>query len=125
MALRQRTAALRQEDATARRQRLQKLMDWLHAHRSAIQQALFADFRKPTAETDLTEIWTSLVELKHTMGHLKKWMAPRPVSAPMALLGTRSWVQVEPKGMVLIIAPWNYPFYLAVGPLISAISTLR
>jgi aldehyde dehydrogenase (NAD+) len=122
LALRQRATALRQEDVTARRARLKKLSNWLHAHRPAIQQALYADFRKPAAETDLTEIWTSLVELKHTMSHLKKWMAPRKVAAPMALFGTRSWVQVEPKGVVLIIAPWNYPFYLAVGPLISAIA---
>ena len=122
LALRQRTPALRQEDVAARRARLQKLSDWLHTHRTDIQQALLADFRKPTAETDLTEIWTSLVELKHTMSHLKKWMAPRKVGVSMALLGTRSWVQVEPKGVVLIIAPWNYPFYLAVGPLISAIA---
>ena len=122
LAMRQRTAVLRQEEVAARRIRLQKLSDWLHAHRADIQAALLADFRKPAAETDLTEIWTSLVELKHTIGHLKKWLAPRHVSAPLALLGTRSWVQVEPKGVVLIIAPWNYPFYLAVGPLISAIA---
>ena len=121
-ALRQRASALRQEDVAARRARLQKLSSWLHAHRLAIQQALHTDFRKPAAETDLTEIWTSLVELKHTMAHLKKWMAPRKVGASMALLGTRSWVQIEPKGVVLIISPWNYPFYLAVGPLISAIA---
>ncbi|WP_310392807.1 aldehyde dehydrogenase family protein [Hymenobacter sp.] len=121
-ALRRRAPALRQEDAPARRARLEKLSSWLQAHRSDIQAALHADFRKPAAETDLTEIWTSLVELKHTMGHLKRWMAPRRVPASLALLGTRSWVQVEPKGVVLIIAPWNYPFYLAVGPLISAIA---
>ncbi|MBF9219666.1 aldehyde dehydrogenase family protein [Hymenobacter ruricola] len=121
-ALRRRAAALRQEGVAARRARLQKLSSWLHAHRADIQQALFADFRKPAAETDLTEIWTSLVELKHTMAHLKKWMAPRRVGSSMALLGTRSWVQIEPKGVVLIISPWNYPFYLAVGPLISAIA---
>lgn len=121
-ALRLRAPALRQEGLAARRARLQQLSSWLHAHRTDIQAALFADFRKPTAETDLTEIWTSLVELKHTISHLKKWMAPRKVGVSMALLGTRSWVQVEPKGVVLIISPWNYPFYLAVGPLISAIA---
>jgi aldehyde dehydrogenase (NAD+) len=121
-ALRQQASVLRSEDVGARRARLQKLSNWLHAHRTDIHAALLADFRKPTAETDLTEIWTSLVELKHTMSHLKKWMAPRPVGTSMALLGTRSWVQVEPKGVVLIISPWNYPFYLAVGPLISAIA---
>ncbi|MBD2767523.1 aldehyde dehydrogenase family protein [Hymenobacter sp. BT664] len=121
-ALRQNEPALRAEGVAARRARLQKLVGWLQAHRTEIQQALYADFRKPAAETDLTEIWTSLVELRHTIKHLKKWMAPRRVGAPMALLGTRSWVQVEPKGVVLIIAPWNYPFYLAVGPLVSAIA---
>ncbi|GAB3874047.1 aldehyde dehydrogenase family protein [Hymenobacter segetis] len=121
-ALRLRTPVLRSEGVAARRARLQKLSSWLHAHRTDIQQALYADFRKPATETDLTEIWTSLVELKHTSSHLKKWMAPRKVGASLALLGTRSWVQVEPKGVVLIIAPWNYPFYLAVGPLISAIA---
>ena len=121
-ALRRHAPALRREDVAARRARLQKLHDWLQAHRPDIQEALLTDFRKPTAETDLTEIWTSMVELKHTMSHLKKWMARRRVGVSMALLGTRSWVQVEPKGVVLIISPWNYPFYLAVGPLISAIA---
>ena len=121
-ALRQHAPALRREDVAARRARLAKLSAWLHAHRTDIQAALYADFRKPATETDLTEIWTSLVELKHTSSHLKQWMARRAVGVSMALLGTRSWVQVEPKGVVLIIAPWNYPFYLAVGPLISAIA---
>ena len=120
--LRKHAPALRREDVTARCARLQKLSDWLHAHRADIQEALLTDFRKPAAETDITEIWTSLVELKHTISNLKKWMTPRRVAPPLALVGTRSWVQVEPKGVVLIIAPWNYPFYLAVGPLISAIA---
>jgi aldehyde dehydrogenase (NAD+) len=121
-ALRQRAPALRQEDVTARRVRLRRLHDWLTANREAIQQALFADFRKPPAETDVTEIWASQVEIKHTLANLKDWMKPRKVGTPLALLGTRSWVQVEPKGVVLIIAPWNYPFYLALDPLASAIA---
>ncbi|GAC1593312.1 MAG: hypothetical protein NVS3B25_15020 [Hymenobacter sp.] len=121
-ALRQQAPALRQEGVAARRARLQRLSDWVHTHRAEVQAALYADFRKPAAETDLTEIWTSLVELKHTRKHLKQWLAPRRVRTTLALLGTHSWVQVEPKGVVLIIAPWNYPFYLAVGPLISAIA---
>lgn len=121
-ALRAQAPALRREDATARRQRLRRLADWLTAHRSAIQQALYQDFRKPPSETDVTEIWASLVELKHTSAQLKQWLAPRRVGTPLALLGTKGWVQVEPKGVVLIIAPWNYPFYLAIDPLISAIA---
>lgn len=121
-ALRAQAPALRREAAAARCQRLQRLADWLTAHRTDIQQALYQDFRKPPAETDVTEIWASLVELKHTSRHLGRWLAPRRVGTPLALLGTKGWVEVEPKGVVLIIAPWNYPFYLAIDPLISAIA---
>ena len=121
-ALRAHAPVLRAEDAAARGRRLHKLATWLTSNRVAIQQALFADFRKPPAESDLTEIWTSLTAVKHALNNLKAWMRPRPVSAPLSLLGTRSWVQVEAKGVVLIIAPWNYPFYLALDPLVSALA---
>ena len=121
-ALRAQAPALRREAAAARRQRLRRLADWLTAHRTEVQQALHQDFRKPPAETDLTEIWPLLTELKHTSRHLAKWLAPQAVSTPLALAGTKSWVQAEPKGVVLIIAPWNYPFYLALDPLVSAIA---
>ena len=121
-ALRRRAPALRAEDAAARRARLHRLGAWLAANRTAIQAALYADFRKPAPETDVTEIWASQVEIKHTAARLNKWMARRRVPTPLALMGTRSWVQVEPKGVVLIIAPWNYPFYLAIDPLVSAIA---
>jgi aldehyde dehydrogenase (NAD+) len=121
-ALRAQAPMLRREDVAARRQRLRRLAAWLTAHRTDIQQALYQDFRKPPAETDVTEIWASLVELKHTSRHLGQWLAPRRVGTPLSLVGTKGWVQVEPKGVVLIIAPWNYPFYLAIDPLISAIA---
>ena len=121
-ALRAQAPALRREDAAARRARLHQLAAWLTAHRAEVQQALHQDFRKPPAETDLSEIWPTLTELKHTSRHLRQWLAPRPTATPLALLGTKSWVQAEPKGVVLIIAPWNYPFYLALSPLASAIA---
>ena len=121
-ALRAQAPALRREDAAARRQRLRRLANWLATHRADVQQALHQDFRKPAPETDLTEIWPLLTELKHTSHHLNKWLTPQSVSTPLALAGTKSWVQAEPKGVVLIIAPWNYPFYLAIDPLVSAIA---
>jgi aldehyde dehydrogenase (NAD+) len=117
-----RSAELRREDAAARAARLRKLSRWIAENRAAIQQALYADFRKPTTETDVSEIWPSQTEIKHTLRHLRQWMAPRPAETPLALLGARGWVQVEPKGVCLIIAPWNYPFYLAIDPLISALA---
>lgn len=117
-----RSEVLRREDAEARAGRLRSLGKWIEQNRNAIQQALYADFRKPAEETDLTEIWTSQVEIRHTLKHLRKWMRPRKVGRPLSMVGTRSWVQYEPKGVCLIIAPWNYPFYLAIDPLASALA---
>ncbi|GAA4392754.1 aldehyde dehydrogenase family protein [Hymenobacter koreensis] len=117
-----RSEALRQETFEQRATRLRKLGTWIAQNREAIQQALFADFRKPAEETDVTEIWASQTEIRHTLKHLKQWLRPRRVSTPLSLVGTRSWVQVEPKGVCLIIAPWNYPFYLAIDPLVSALA---
>ncbi len=121
-ALRAQAPALRAEGVAARRQRLARLADWLLANRPAIQAALYQDFRKPPEETDLTEIWPSLIELRHSSRELKGWLARRKVGTPLALAGTKGWVQAEPKGVVLLIAPWNYPFYLALDPLASAIA---
>ncbi len=117
-----RSEALRREAVSSRAERLRKLDKWITANRDAICEALYTDFRKPAAETDITEVWSSQTELRHTLSHLEKWAAPRKVSTPMALVGSRGWVQAEPKGVCLIIAPWNYPFYLAVDPLISALA---
>ena len=121
-ALRSRAPTLRAEDVAARRGRLTRLESWLLAHREEVQQALYQDFKKPAAETDLTELWPSLTELRHTRKRLRRWLGRRRVGTPLALLGTSGWVQLEPKGVVLIIAPWNYPLYLAIDPLISAIA---
>ncbi|SNC76131.1 aldehyde dehydrogenase (NAD+) [Hymenobacter gelipurpurascens] len=117
-----RAEVLRREDHAPRAARLRKLSHWIEENRAAIQQALYADFRKPLPETDVTEIWPSQVEIKHTLGHLRQWMKPHKVGTPMALMGARGWVQYEPKGVCLIIAPWNYPFYLAIDPLVSALA---
>lgn len=119
---RARAEALRREPVDARAARLRKLSAWVADNRAAIQQALYSDFRKPTAETDVTEIWSTQTELKHTLRHLRQWARPRKVGTPLSLVGTRGWVQYEPKGVCLIMAPWNYPFYLALDPLISALA---
>jgi len=119
---RARSAALRTESVMTRDGRLHQLRQWIEDNRPAIQQALYADFRKPAAETDVTEIWSSQVEIDHAIKELATWMKPRKVSAPLSLIGTSAWVQYEPKGVCLLIAPWNYPFYLALEPLISALA---
>ncbi|HEV7923062.1 MAG TPA: aldehyde dehydrogenase family protein, partial [Thermoanaerobaculia bacterium] len=80
------------------------------------------DYRKPAAEVDLSEIYPAVGEAKHAIRHLRRWMRPRRVSTPLALLGSSSRIVYQPKGVVLIISPWNFPFNLTLGPLVSAIA---
>ncbi len=96
---------------------------WIHVHRTKIQDAVFADFRKPSMETDATEIFHVLNEIKVALRSLEDWTEPKKIPAPFFMAGTRSWVQYEPRGVCLIIATWNYPFSLAAGPLVSALAS--
>ncbi len=108
--------------ARTRITKLRKLHDTLLARRDDIRAALWADYRKPAAEVDLSEILPSVQEARHAARHLKRWMKPQRVATPLALLGSRSTIRYEPKGVVLIISPWNFPINLTLGPLASAIA---
>ncbi|NNE33809.1 MAG: aldehyde dehydrogenase family protein [Rhodothermales bacterium] len=92
------------------------------SRRELIREALFADFRKPPEEVDLTEIIPLLLEIRHAQRNVAKWMRPLKVPTSLPLLGTTSEVRSEPKGVVLLISPWNYPWMLTLGPLVSAIA---
>jgi aldehyde dehydrogenase (NAD+) len=113
---------LRAEPIEKRAQRLQSLRKWIHANRPAIHKAAFNDFSKPAVEVDGTEIFHVLNEINHASAHLNDWTAPKKIDAPITMFGTRSWIEYEPKGTCLIISPWNYPFSLAAGPLVSALA---
>ncbi|HEX8437166.1 aldehyde dehydrogenase family protein [Archangium sp.] len=102
--------------------KLEKLRRAIVERREGLYQAIHADFRKPAAEVETTELLMVLTELDHTLKHLGKWMKPRKVGTPVLLTGTRSEVRYEPKGVVLIIAPWNYPFQLTIAPLVAAVA---
>jgi aldehyde dehydrogenase (NAD+) len=105
-----------------RKAKLRALLEALMAHRGEAQAALAADFRKAPEEVDLTELYPVISELKDALRHLARWMKPRPVATPIGLLGSASTIVYEPRGVVLILAPWNYPIYLTLGPLVSAIA---
>jgi aldehyde dehydrogenase (NAD+) len=102
--------------------KLRRLRDGIWETRQELEQALWDDFHKPPAETDVTEVSPTMAEIDHTIKHLRKWMKPIRVKTPFALFGTHSKVKLEPKGMVLILSPWNYPFYLLICPLAAAIA---
>lgn len=91
-------------------------------YRERIREACFADLGKSSAEADLTEIFPIVSEAKHAMKNVRKWTKPHKVATPLSLLGSSSWIKYEPKGVCLIISPWNFPFNLTFGPLISAIA---
>jgi aldehyde dehydrogenase (NAD+) len=113
---------LAQSTAEERIARLVRLREAIGARREELQRAIHEDFRKSPAETDLTEVFPTIAEINHTVRHLKQWMAPRRVRTSLALLGARSEVRYEPKGRVLILSPWNYPFGLLVNPMVAAIA---
>ncbi|MEQ9230421.1 MAG: aldehyde dehydrogenase family protein, partial [Cyclobacteriaceae bacterium] len=117
-----RSIQLRSEPLKSRLERLKKLRKWIFDNRVSIQEAIYADLRKPAEEADLTEIYVTLSDTKKAIRNLKYWVISEPQGTSIPYLGTKAEIYYEPKGTVLIISPWNYPFSLAVGPLISAIA---
>jgi aldehyde dehydrogenase (NAD+) len=115
-------ARLRKEPISNRIERLQSLRKWIHLNRTTIHKAMHADFSKPAVEVDGTELFHVLNEIKHACSNLDQWSRPKKIDAPITMLGTRSTIEFEPRGACLIISPWNYPFSLAVGPLVSALA---
>lgn len=114
--------ALRSTSARERKKKLKALKKTVFAYRTKIQDALHADFKKPALESDISEVYPTIAELKHTISHFEDWMTREDVDVPITLLGSSAYIQYEPKGNCLVITPWNYPFYLALSPIIYAIA---
>jgi aldehyde dehydrogenase (NAD+) len=117
-----RALQLRQESYKLRIARLKKLKDWILSHREAIGTAVYNDFRKPAFEADLSETFVVVADINLAIRKLKKWTRPKSVPSGATYFGSSAYIHYEPKGVCLIISPWNYPFNLCVGPLVSAIA---
>jgi len=91
-------------------------------YRDEIKKALKKDLGKPTVESELTEIYAILGDIRHAKAYLHKWMRKQKVATPVSMLGSSSHYTYESKGVCLIISPWNFPFNLTFGPLVSAIA---
>jgi len=109
-------------DAETRAEKLKKIKSYVLLHQSEIERVMYDDFRKPTAEVTLAEIYSITSEVKFACKNLKRWMKPHRLPTPLGMIGTSNYIKHEPKGNVLIISPWNYPLSLAIKPLISAIA---
>ena len=84
--------------------------------------AVWADFHKPRTEAWLTEIFPALEEIDYNIAHLPDWIEDKPASWSWMFPLNRSMSHFEPKGRVLIMAPWNYPFLLFISPIAAAIA---
>ena len=105
-----------------RRARLQQLKETITAATEDIYAALKADLGKCKTEAYLSEVALALGDIDHALKHLSGWCKPQRSLIPLPFQPATGRVVPEPLGVVLIISPWNYPFHLAIGPLVSAIA---
>ncbi|MBM7586272.1 aldehyde dehydrogenase (NAD+) [Bacillus pakistanensis] len=101
---------------------LNKLATLIRENEEKILIALKSDLNKSNQEAYTTEVGILLEEIRYTIKHLEKWMKPEKVKTAKTHIGSKGYKIAEPYGVALIIAPWNYPFQLALSPLIGAIA---
>jgi len=112
----------RTRELAYRKEALRALLAEIENREDDICAALKADLGKNAVEAFLSEISLIYTEIRHTLKHLKGWAARDRKPTPLLVQPGKSYVVKEPKGVVLIIAPWNYPFQLLMGPLVAAVS---
>lgn len=110
------------KDLNFRITQLKQLKSILSKYEQEIISAVYEDLKKPSYEAFITEIGGTFLELKYAIKNLKKWAKPRKISVPISQFKGSGRIYPEPKGLTLIIGPWNYPFNLLFTPLIGAIS---
>ena len=109
-------------DINYRKESLKKLLQVITKHEDAIIKALYNDFKKPAFEAVLTETNYVLSDLKETIKNIDSWAKPKKVWPSILNFPSRDCVYSEPYGNVLILSPWNYPFQLALCPLVAAVA---
>ncbi|MFF7965399.1 aldehyde dehydrogenase family protein [Streptomyces sp. NPDC007903] len=107
-----------------RTEQLRRLRAMLTEHGDDLAAALHTDLGKSATEAHRTEIDFTVREIDHTLEHLEEWLRPEPAPVP-AHLGddATAWTQYDPLGVVLVIAPWNYPAQLLLAPVVGALAS--
>ncbi|MGW2208725.1 aldehyde dehydrogenase family protein [Streptomyces sp. NPDC001781] len=107
-----------------RTEQLRRLRAMLTEHGDDLAAALRADLGKSAAEAQRTEIDFTIREIDHTLEHLTEWLRPEPAPVPAHLgADATAWTQYDPLGVVLVIAPWNYPAQLLLAPMVGALAS--
>ncbi|MFE6593524.1 aldehyde dehydrogenase family protein [Streptomyces sp. NPDC057781] len=102
---------------------LRRLRALLTENGPDLEAALHADLGKSAAEAQRTEIGFTVREIDHTLDHLADWLRPEPAPVPAHLgVDATAWTQYDPLGVVLVIAPWNYPAQLLLAPVVGALA---
>ena len=101
---------------------LKRLRGAIKAYEKDIADALYKDLRKSELESYMSETGMVLDEIKYELKHIRKWSRTKRVKTPIAQFISKSFVVPEPYGVVLIMAPWNYPVQLCLEPLVGAVA---
>ncbi len=107
------------------RERINRIKSFLNAvlqSKEELAAAIYGDFGKSRDEVFLSELIPFTLEARYAIRNLKKWMKPAKAESSLTLFGAKGKIYFRPKGNVLIISPWNYPFALAAGPIVSALA---
>lgn len=105
-----------------RKQSLIKLLYTIKLYEKEITEALYKDFKKPAFETFVTETNIVIDDLKYTINNINNWAKPKKVLPSFLNFPSKEYIYSEPYGNVLVISPWNYPFQLALCPVIAAVA---
>ena len=106
-----------------RKENLRKLDKILSENAQAIAEAINADFgHRSVEETLMAEVFASVDGIRHAIKHVGHWMRPQKRSVSVTFAGGSNTVIPQPKGVVGVISPWNYPLFLTVGPLTSILA---
>ncbi len=101
---------------------LDRIQTMLREHESELVDALAADLGKPPLEAYSTDVGFVISEIEYARKHLRGWLKPEKVHAPVAVQPGQARVHRDPVGVVLVIAPWNYPVQLLLSPMVGAIA---
>lgn len=110
------------KDIRFRMHALNQLREGIKANEQKLMEALKLDLNKSEFEAYSSEIGIVLEEIRFTLKHLRTWAKPKKVKTAMTHIGSTGYIYPQPYGVALIIAPWNYPFQLAIAPLVGAIA---
>jgi len=102
--------------------KLKRLKKSIINNEDAINQVLYKDLKKPKFEAYMSELGILISEINNVLKNLSKWSKPKKVRSSKLNFPSKDYIYYEPYGTVLVIAPWNYPFQLAIGPIITAIA---